>query len=72
MKTMQVERRSRYGRSCMLPVNPAAQVLAEIAGTIEVRPADIVRAAQLGFTVVRIDRRADGTTIEVETLAVPS
>lgn len=72
MHIMQVERRSRYGRTAFLPVNPAAEVLAEIAGTTEIRPKDIVLAAKLGFRVNLVTRASGGEVVEVETLAMPS
>lgn len=68
MPTIQVERRSRYGRSCWLPVNPNARGIADIAGTTEVRSKDLKIAAQLGFTITRVERRDDGSLLEIETL----
>lgn len=72
MHVVQVERRSRYGRGAYLPINPAAKAIAEIAGTTEIRPKDIEAAGRLGFRVIRVERTADGTAVEVETLALPA
>lgn len=71
MRTMLVEKRSRYGRSCYLPASKAAQIIADIAGTTEVRTKDIELAARLGFTVIRVERTSAGL-VDVETLAKPS
>jgi hypothetical protein len=69
MPTLQVERRSRYGNKCWLPANDAARAIAEIAGTTEVRTKDLVIASRLGLTVARVERRTDGTLLEVERLS---
>lgn len=70
MHTIQVERRTRYGRPAFVPANTHAQRIAEIAGTTEVRPKDLDLARQLGFRVVVVARLSNGKTfVEVEELS---
>lgn len=68
MPTLKIERRSRYGNKCWLPANDAARAVAEIAGTTEVRPKDLIIAARMGFSIVRVERRSDESLLDIETL----
>ena len=53
-QVIQVQIKSVYGNTLIYPVNEAAQLIANIAGTITLSRANLAAAQQLGFQVQEV------------------
>lgn len=55
---LKIQLRHVYGSPTLYPVNEAAQTLADIAGTVTLRPADLVKAKRSLNATVLVDESA--------------